>query len=777
MNNLRHNKKGSGYLIVIAFASILLILFMIFGRVKSGHHQLQSKDVRRFVATNLAEAALNCIIAEMNANRAFNTHRYYSEKDGWTTPVKSRDSLLGDIKGMKLTGVKDGLYRGSTDSGEFKARFSLVYGARENSKTKTLKESEMYAVAEIVVKTFAGWGSKDVSCRKVSAFIERRFPANENLLYDGEILDLGGLGPFVNGRENQLRRGRLYGNHYITFNTGGGACQGSELYEVEKIETPGFIKALKDTRIEFANKTSMKLSKLNDSMKVSAFETHGGYLLDGAHGAHPVKLSRLPKERIKYTADRFKKTYGLTITSKTLPFGDYKNPYNKKDKFVDLNFNGYRTTKSSKRANSDSEADEGAFDDEAESADDSAAIPSTGSDDPEIIRKLKGDKIIIYSEVPLRIWGCPDKNITIYSLEDIVIAGDFNQNPLTSQLYKTEDFIDYKTSITNGKDFGNQIGNKVGAMIMSEKRVLIDVSRPSLFAKNEIKPYFLYLLAKNLHPSSQKVEKETKMALCPPDPTKRGPLVGLGPQIGADGEREPYYGTIAWLYKNPTLNGGGTYNSNMEDIINFFTPGTGAVFGIQDAHVRNEIIEDLKTYLRSGGDLIVDEQDKLFEKAWAQATLEEEKMPSKNAGAMGLMQSLFDEAKKDHKDGIFMPEITINAGIVSSTRRASKWKIGNSSDKVEDEIGNVAPFDYLKKPGYIIQRIYGTYTRLAVNEPDYFISGAQTGKNILRRRVWDSTNLSNANFKPLECPAVHNLLTFKDEQISAKEYDNFGKKE
>ena len=94
MNNYRHNKKGSGYLIVIAFASILLILFMIFGRVKSGHHQLQSKDVRRFVATNLAEAALNCIIAEMNANRAFNTHRYYSEKDGWTSPVKSRDSLL-----------------------------------------------------------------------------------------------------------------------------------------------------------------------------------------------------------------------------------------------------------------------------------------------------------------------------------------------------------------------------------------------------------------------------------------------------------------------------------------------------------------------------------------------------------------------------------------------------------------------------------------------------------------------------------------------------------
>ena len=183
---------------------------MIFGRVKSGHHQLQSKDVRRFVATNLAEAALNCIIAEMNANRAFNTHRYYSEKDGWTSPVKSRDSLLGDIKGMKLTGVKDGLYRGSTDSGEFKARFSLVYGARENSKTKTLKESEMYAVADIVVKTFAGQKQRCVML-KVS-FIERRFPQAKPALC-GEILIL--VLALLMAEKKQARQ--AHGNHYITF--------------------------------------------------------------------------------------------------------------------------------------------------------------------------------------------------------------------------------------------------------------------------------------------------------------------------------------------------------------------------------------------------------------------------------------------------------------------------------------------------------------------------------------------------------------------------------
>jgi len=67
--------------------------------------------------------------------------------------------------------------------------------------------------------------------------------------------------------------------------------------------------------------------------------------------------------------------------------------------------------------------------------------------------------------------------------------------------------------------------------------------------------------------------------------------------------------------------------------------------------------------------------------------------------------------------------------------------------------------------------------RLAAKEPEYFISGAHSGKNILRRRLWDPTNLRNAGFKPLEAPAVHNLLTFSEESISVKEYDNFsGKK-
>ncbi|MBP5469790.1 MAG: hypothetical protein J6Z11_11165, partial [Candidatus Riflebacteria bacterium] len=203
------DKRGSGYLVVLLFATMLLILFGIFGRLRTSHHLLQSKDVRRFIASNLGEAALNCIVAELNANRAYNTHLHYypyeMNKQGWYKPIKKRDSLLGKIDNMTINGVNQGIYSGYTDYGEFKAKFAMNYGSRENSNTKALRESEMYTRVEIVVKVKGGVGAKDETYRKITALLERRYPATEYLLFDGEMLDVGGFGPYL-GVENQLRR-------------------------------------------------------------------------------------------------------------------------------------------------------------------------------------------------------------------------------------------------------------------------------------------------------------------------------------------------------------------------------------------------------------------------------------------------------------------------------------------------------------------------------------------------------------------------------------------
>ncbi|MGM0599734.1 MAG: hypothetical protein ACQETH_07920 [Candidatus Rifleibacteriota bacterium] len=746
-NFKRQNRAGSGYLIVMGFAILLVMLFAVLGRIKSGQSQLQSKEVRRYLATGLGETALDCIIAELNADRGFSTHWYYSDnkEEKWVSPRKSRDSVLGKMGSIYVNGVEEGIYSGGNANGEFKARVAPFYSTKENSLTQTLRESEMYTRAEIVVKIGQGWGIKENTCRKITAFVERRYPAVESLLYDGEFLDLGALGPYLQ-RENKLRRGRLYGYHWITFNTAGGAGKGSELYEMEKIETPGLIRALKDTRIGFADGTNMVLSAKNDSVNINKFETHEGYLLDGVHGAHPVKFNRLPRERLKYWAHRYRKTQGITIEEGMLEYGSYRNPYDKSARYVDIDFGDYHCSQSP-----------GGEDD------------STESDDPEFCKKLPGDKLLIYSEVPLRIWGCPDKSITIYSTGDIIIGGDFNQNPMTPQVYQDEFYHDYKFDILNGKN-----KHKVGALVMSEGRVIIDVSHPTLFARNEIKPFFLYCLAHALQPSTPEIEAEIKDFVCPIDQRQRKSLVGLG-EFGEDGEFVARYGTIKWLHANPNVNSGGIYNVNMEDIIRFFTPGAGPKprFGIKDDGVRSEIIEYLKTAVRDVGDLTVNEQDRIFEMAWEQAKKEEAEAPVPTAGAMGLMQPLFEEAVKHPDDGIYVPEITVNANLVSSAWRSAKWRIGNTSDKVCDETGNAGYLEYLKKPGFIIQRVYGGVVRLGTKEPGYFIDGSHSCSNLLRRRVWDNTNLVNNKFRVPEIPAVHNLLTFSDEFITLNEYEEF----
>ena len=141
-------------------------------------------------------------------------------------------------------------------------------------------------------------------------------------------------------------------------------------------------------------------------------------------------------------------------------------------------------------------------------------------------------------------------------------------------------------------------------------------------------------------------------------------------------------------------------------------------FGIKDEKVRNDIINYTVQAIRAGGDLTTDEQDRIFEMAWNQAIIEEENDYDSSCGPSGLMPGLFDKAIVSNTDGLFVPEITINATLISSCRRASDWHIGNSNTKAKDEIGD--PEVYLPKPGFIIQRIYGGEIRIGRAEPEYY---------------------------------------------------------
>ncbi|HNW35763.1 MAG TPA: hypothetical protein PKM25_12570, partial [Candidatus Ozemobacteraceae bacterium] len=202
--------------------------------------------------------------------------------------------------------------------------------------------------------------------------------------------------------------------------------------DVEKVETPGMIRAIIPTAVTFSGMKEEVIDRTNDSMAFSKFKAYDGFLLDGAHGAHPIKLTHLQMERIKEKAADLK-SGGLTVDEKSFPASSWKNPYDKNTKYFEIDFGGYHAKAIA-------------------SGTDDADVPApTGCDDPGPLAKLRGRAYLIYSKVPLRIWGCPDRPVTICCEKDVVVAGDFNQNPATPQDYPDLYYQDYTTKLMNGK--------------------------------------------------------------------------------------------------------------------------------------------------------------------------------------------------------------------------------------------------------------------------------------------------------------------------------------
>lgn len=770
-------RKASAYLVIIVFATVLAILATMLVKMQRGYHALLSKTVRDYLAQITAETALNYIIAELNFDQGFRTSRYcrkIGNRFEWKTPLTKRSSNYDSIEDIKIYGVSNGVYSGKTGWGQFKAKVAPCYGAKENSITPALREKEIFFYVEIVSKVGDEKSADSTSYRRVKAFLERRSPITEHTVYDGEVLDFGSYGPYLKF-PNKFKGGRYYGQNYILFNKISNDDLSSEFLEIEKLETPGFIRSLKPTKINCINKKSILLDSSNDSLNPIKFQTCDGILLDGNHEARNIKFVSLPLQRLYEKALKPRKYGSLIIDKNTLPVSKYKNPYDPKTEYYDLDFGEYKCGEDETDDLEDDMASESEIDDDS---DEDNTLPPADTDDPGPLSKVKGKKVLIYSKVPLRIWGCPDRSITIVCEKDVVICGDFNQNPNTPQDYPDDSYYDYNTKLKNGKNY-----HKVGALIMTNGRIFIDISYPSLFLANEAKPVFLYYLAKALHPSTPEIEKETKIALCPLDPRQRRDLVGLGPP-DANGIPTPRYGTIAWLYNNPYIDAGPVYEVNISDLVDFFTPSpdtTKPRFGIRDSLVRNQIIDLIKQSCRNDGVLSVLEMEKIWDLAIKQAKKEELQEPDMKCGVMSLAQYIYKEAIQDLKDGIFLPEITINAYLVSSVRRSATFAVGNAGPKVLEEVGNavncenVKIYNYLKPPAIIIQRVYGSEIRLASSEPSYFVDGkfSPPPTTFIRRRILDIKTPKSSKFKPPEIPYVTNILTYTEESINAIEYQNF----
>ncbi len=724
----RQARRGSPYIVVLIFAFVLLIFLVTLTRVKTNQILLLSRTAQDFLALTVAETGLNCALGEMSVDYDFSTHNTYSanKPQPWGRATKRKHSpFIADFKDISISSGNEGTYAGTTGLGGFKVRVAKQWG-KSFALTQTLAEEHMFTHAMAM-------GHVGEAYRKIDALLEKRCIFSEHLLYDGEILDLA-LGPFENA-PYKIDRGRLYGYQYVTFSTLGGTDQGCQPTNVEKIESPGMIRAFRTVQLAFADGSTAPFTPDNDSSNPGKFNTHAGRLVDGNHSAHTHKIHRLSKE---YYQVLTKNQDGVVLTKKDFAKPSlWRNPYKPKEEYYDLDFGEFAS-----------------------------------NDDP----FKTGDKenAVIYSEVPLRIFGGPDgegnKTITIFCEKDIVIGGDFNQRIDCKQDYPDKESIEYATKINNG----TKRGDKVGALLLSLGRVWIDHSRPARYLKNELRPYFMLLLARALRPTFED-EKFTRGILCPADPAKRDTLPGRD-------KNGHEFGTIVFFFENRTPNPV-LAAEKISDVTDLLTPGPVGKprFAIKDEAVRKKIIDEVIRACRdpigTGPCLSKKDQDTIFEMVWAQAVKEEEEDTKSPSAPMALVPYLYDEAMKDFTDSIYPPEITINAILVSSARRFAKFTVGVGMPKVLDEIGNIdAPSAGLHlvtpAPAVLIQRLYGSEIRLANMPADVFLDGQFSGTRILRRRSWDKGNQSGA-FQPVGLAYTYNILTFWEGLGDKGSFDQF----
>ncbi|MDN5280174.1 MAG: hypothetical protein PWR01_4139, partial [Clostridiales bacterium] len=701
------NRRNGQALVVILM--ICLVLGILGGAVltfQRGQINLLSKSARDYIALCVAETGLHCVLAEMKADYQFVTHgNPYIPTENWGSPSSHKYTMLKSFKLLKLDNNDRGTYSGSVEipsmnlKGEFKVRMKLI-GAKNSVDTETVDESHRYFRLEAI-------GRVEGACRKISTVIEKILPGNF-VFYDGQVLDTGGYGPYrvISG---EVRSGRLYGHELILFSRRGTFDRGAELIETEKISTPGHIKAESPVQVEFKNGPRGTIKRGNDSSDPESFAEFvrksgdtviDYYFQDGYHGAKPQKLPPLNPDYWK-NAQRPRPVF-LRPGCGYRGFAEskWRNPAKATEVVYDLFF-GWEY-------------------------------------------KNHDDKVLLYSEVPLRIWGCPPyKSLTIFCEKDVYIAGDFNANPENPQNY-TLGFKDYSKEPRNGTD-------KNGVAVLSMGRIWFDYSNPLNFLRNELRTLIDYeigwaLGGDELNPlilgSTIFPPKLSTTSL-----DKRLPMTALNFHVVnamASLPKTPpeiIPATLAGITAHPAL-------KKLRDYLNYSNNPEEykTRFCIKSDMKRLAIIEGLAGRAYMTGFILPGARDKAIDSIFEQAQKEMDKEePDAALGPWNAADRLFKLAMKYPKTGFKVPEMTVNALLVDSGEMNSRWSTGNGTTKVNNELGNIQSpemrsFPFIGKNSRFIIRHMGSTVHLRTRQAKPFLSGSlRDDQSVVRRNVYDKT--------------------------------------
>ncbi len=787
-----NNKTGQAMLVILVICLFLGIISCAILNFQSSQINLLSKSARDYIALSVAESGLHCVLAEMKADYQFVTHGnpYIPAKDGeWPSPVARKYNYVGSSKLLKTKGNSNGVYEGSIEfpsmrlKGEFKVRMKLIKSLNSTA-SKSVDEAHRYFLLE-------SYGKVGDSYRKVSTVIEKFVPGNF-LLYDGQVLDVGGYGPYRVTR-GLMNSGRLYGHEMIVFSKRGGSDATADI-KTEKISSPGYIKSEIPVEVEFLGGKKGTISPRNDSSDPEKFDTfsvkQGGkvsdrFVLDGNHGAKPQLL---PPLNPSYYREAKKPHPEILRANSSFPgFSEskWRNPEKPGEAVYDLFF-GWKYEKEDK-------------------------------------------DFLIYSEVPLRVWGCPKwKALTIFCEKDVYIAGDLNANPDSPQSYGPG-YRAYDKPVRNGTD-------KNGCQIMSMGRIWFDYSNPMNFLRNEMEVVIDYDMACALtteEPSNAILKKVVW-----PQRNKTGPLPLRVPYLALnfthinsmynmpkeEGKTTAAIAALITLHpgfaklkaylnkpgekekekNNSSNNPDANTNTNTNNNSNSSESGSEMIsrqvddssggdvaiieddgdkqkvhFPIKNWLTRNSVYETIGLEAYFTGVVPALTRDKLIDKILNQAEKDiKEEDPDGELGAWNIADRIFD-LQVHHKDtGLRFPEMTVNAMLIDSAELNAKWNFGNDVNKVNNELGNVQndamrSFPWAKdKNTRLILRHHGSMIHLRNRPVKEFLKGTfRDDQPIIRHMSFDQTYATGGgDYFPPYPIAGFTIINWQDEYCSEEEY-------
>lgn len=802
---------------------IVLLAVMMLGAFALYFHQYRQTQIQMsstvgkfFNALCVAEAGVAVAVTEMATNFEWKTHASGGAPGDtqFSGPIKHDNAVSG---GGVLSGLSGtvGTYSGRVGPlGEFKVRVGLEQVAGDNPATKTANEQYMFYRIESI-------GKYGDTYQKVTAVLKKRILSEEFLLFDNDFLDMVlGVGSSAEG-DNVFSVGSLYGKRYVYLGTIESNKPKLSFRDVSNISTAGELYVwdsyvtLNEKPLDPNRNSSTRDFKLNNAGALVPLSSGGSFygdfvvpgkpnddfaknamdiLKDGDNGG---KLEVLNFEEIFPNFAARAASSGLVIQKGASGIGradpNFENPYPTVGKPKDLLHLDF--------------GDLGDGDPVL-----GAAIPSS----------FNG---IVYATVPLRIRGCPDRDMVIVSDEDIYICGDFNQSPKVLQSYKDENLIDYEANPLTGKGYFaedkeyrvNNPTEKCGlyrnrCKIISKGKVWYDYTRPDYVYRNELKPLIEFELSKLLAGEDKAfdamiVEKDADGKEKPKNlvPGSANDLLNHFRIEAAKTDDELLAMTksvalIQYLCAKPTA--GRTQANAAPRTQSIYAKAYGATTADAEAFLKAKRKVKEKTGEESeanfldmvrDGRMSAGERTAIVEALFEGLTASVEE-DGESSAVWDMPQRLFDLTKpgapysqfggsrgtldQRKRDKLMIPEFTINAKIITGDTRNGLWKIGKTSRAIYNEIGNPHPdwgrprsagyFRYVQATGALLRLLGGEiHLRLRKREP---ATDGSVYQPHIRKKVFD---VELMGFEDETAIPSYSVVSFTHTKVGKTDYSGF----